>query len=350
MSNGATGTLIQNNDIGVDQTGTQPLGNAGDGISIDSAPKTTIGGTAQGSGNVISANAQAGVSIQGSASTGIAVLGNFIGTDFTATIDLGNGTFGVVVGDPPTVTIGGTGAGKFPQHYLGRKVLPASAWSRGATGELVEGNMIGTDITGSNPLGNGTGVLIDGGSANNTIGGSAGSRLLPSPLKVVYRRRRRRCWLVWVTTSGSTRSSPTSALGIDLGGDGVTLNNSVPHTGPNDHRKLPGYYRALRAAGGTTTVSGTFNSTPSTTFSLDFYTMSSFNASDYGEGRYLLGSAPITTDTLGNATFSVPFPAPSSGANFVSAMATDPSGNTPEFSHDFGVATRRRQRSSASPA
>ena len=30
-------------------------------------------------------------------------------------------------------------------------------------------------MTGANPLGNGTGILIDGGSANNTIGGSAGA-------------------------------------------------------------------------------------------------------------------------------------------------------------------------------
>ena len=40
------------------------------------------------------------------------------------------------------------------------------------TGTLIEGNFIGTDKTGANPLGNGTGVLIDGGSADNTIGGT----------------------------------------------------------------------------------------------------------------------------------------------------------------------------------
>ena len=54
----------------MDQTGTQPLGNAGVGISVNDAPGTTIGGTAQGAGNVISANAQSGVSIQGTAATG----------------------------------------------------------------------------------------------------------------------------------------------------------------------------------------------------------------------------------------------------------------------------------------
>ena len=70
VSNGATDTLIQGNYIGVDQTGTQPLGNTGNGISVNDAAGITIGGTAQGAANVISANVQAGVSIQGSASTG----------------------------------------------------------------------------------------------------------------------------------------------------------------------------------------------------------------------------------------------------------------------------------------
>ena len=331
LSNGATGTLIQNNDIGADQTGTQALGNTGDGISIDSAPKTTIGGTAQGDGNVISANAQAGVSIQGSASTGIAILGNLIGTDYTATIALGNGTFGVVVGDPPTVTIGGTGAGA--RNIISGNKGAGVGLVAGATGELVEGNLIGTDITGSNPLGNGTGVLIEGGSANNTIGGSAGAgNTIAFSVGI---------GVDVDATAGAGNDLRLNSifsdggLGIDLGGDGVTLNNSVAHTGPNDYENFP-VITGLSSAGGMTTVSGTFNSTASTTFELDFYTMTSYNASGYGEGRYLLGSGPVTTDSAGNATFSFPFATPSAGARYVSATATAPSGNTSEFSHDFG--------------
>ena len=50
----------------------------------------------------------------------------------------------------------------------------------------------------------------------------------------------------------------------------------------------------------------------------------------------MLGSAPVTTDATGNASFSFTFPTPAHGADFVSATATDPSGNTSEFSHDFG--------------
>ncbi len=253
ITGGATNTLIQGNDIGLDQTGTQPLGNTGTGVSVNGAPGTTIGGTAQAAGNVISANVQAGVSIQGSASTGIAILGNFIGTDDTGTSALGNGTFGVVVGDPPGITIGGTGAGA--RNIISGNTGAGVALVADATGELVEGNLIGTDVTGSNPLGNGTGVLIDGGSSNNTIGGTAAAPAIPSPSV------RASAWMSTprpapVMTSGSTRSSPTAALGIDLGGDGVTSNNSVPHIGPNDHQNFP-VITAVTISGGTTTVSGT---------------------------------------------------------------------------------------------
>ena len=38
---------------------------------------------------------KAGVSISGTATTGVVILGNRIGTDYTGTVALGNGTFGV---------------------------------------------------------------------------------------------------------------------------------------------------------------------------------------------------------------------------------------------------------------
>ena len=129
-------------------------------------------------------------------------------------------------------------------------------------------------------------------------------------------------------------------LGIDLGGDGVTLNNSVPHTGPNDHQNFP-VITGVTSAGGTTTVTGTFNSTPSTTFALDFYTLSSINASGYGEGRYLLGSAPVTTDASGNASFSFTFPTPSRRGQ---VRVGD--GHRPRRQH-VGVLARLRQRHAA---
>ena len=94
---GAVNTVVEGDYIGTDQTGTKPLPNSGSGVSVDDALGVTIGGAAQGVGNVISANTQAGVSIAGTATTGVLIVGNRIGTDFTGTSALGNGTFGVLV-------------------------------------------------------------------------------------------------------------------------------------------------------------------------------------------------------------------------------------------------------------
>ena len=74
-----------------------------------------------------------------------------------------------------------------------------------------------------------------------------------------------------------------------------------------------------------------------TTFAVDFYTLSSINASGYGEGRYVLGTTTVTTNVTGNADFVFEFPTPAGGARFTTATATDPGGNTSEFSQAFGV-------------
>ena len=155
---GAVNTVVEGNYIGTDETGTKPLPNSGSGISIDDALGVTIGGAAQGVGNVISANAQAGVSIAGTATTGVLILGNRIGTDYTGTSALGNGTFGVLVSGTPGVTIGGTATGD--GNIISANPTAGIGLFADTTGALIEGNLIGTDVTGTNPLGNGTGIQI----------------------------------------------------------------------------------------------------------------------------------------------------------------------------------------------
>ncbi len=120
---------------------------------------------------MISANAGAGVSIAGTTTTGVMILGNFIGTDYTGKVALGNGTFGVLVSGTPGVTIGGTATGA--RNIISGNATAGIGLFADTTGALVQGNLIGTDITGGLPLGNGNGIIIDGGSSNNSIGGTA---------------------------------------------------------------------------------------------------------------------------------------------------------------------------------
>ena len=97
---GATENLVQGNRIGTDFSGTAPLGNASSGVLIDSgASSNTVGGTTVGAGNLISANGYYGVHITGSGTADNLLQGNTIGTDITGTVVLGNKQGGGQVDD-----------------------------------------------------------------------------------------------------------------------------------------------------------------------------------------------------------------------------------------------------------
>ena len=84
------GNVIEGNFIGTDVTGTVALGNKFFGVVIENAPNNTIGGTTVEARNIISGNGT-GISLGGPGATGNLVQGNFIGTDVTGTIAVGNG-------------------------------------------------------------------------------------------------------------------------------------------------------------------------------------------------------------------------------------------------------------------
>ena len=185
---GNGGNTIRGNYIGTDATGTSALGNQQYGIAIQFSPDNTIGGTAVGSRNIISGN-RIGIVVANAGATGNVLLGNYIGTDVTGNMALGNSQFGVAI-DTLLVTSGpaasnNTIGGTTPEA---RNVISANglegirirARFGGGTGNVVLGNYIGTDASGSRtidlsgrPLGNGgSGVLITDSATSNTIGGA----------------------------------------------------------------------------------------------------------------------------------------------------------------------------------
>jgi hypothetical protein len=132
----------------------------------------------------------------------------------------------------------------------------------------------------------------------------------------------------------------SGGLGIDLGRDGVTLNDSAGHTasGANYFQNFPVLTSAF-TNGTTTTITGTFSEAaePNTVIALDFYANAVPNSSGYGQGQTYLGSTSVTTDGSGNASFTVTLPFAVARGQFVAATATDPAGNTSEFSADITV-------------
>jgi len=174
---GSTANVVLGNFIGTNANGNAKVANVHTGVGIFNASGNTIGGTVAGARNLISGNGFDGIEMQGTAgpTENNLVQGNFIGTDVNGTADLGNTGNGVVIYNASNNTIGGTaaGAGNVISGNDAAGVVISSLFGGGGSGNVVQGNLIGTDASGNSDLGNSQdGVLILG-ILNNTIGGSA---------------------------------------------------------------------------------------------------------------------------------------------------------------------------------
>ena len=160
--------VVQGNFIGTDRHGSGRLGR-GTAMRINStAPGNLIGGTVPGARNVISGNMIGGIQINSSNNV---VQGNFIGTDVTGTTDLGNGSHGIAISSPTATDnlIGGTAVGA--GNVISGSSNSGIDVSSGAIGTGIQGNFIGTDASGMLDLGNnGFGVFL--GSGTNAVGGT----------------------------------------------------------------------------------------------------------------------------------------------------------------------------------
>src|SRR5262249_32103234 len=115
------------------------------------------------------------------------------------------------------------------------------------------------------------------------------------------------------------------------GADGVTANDAGDgDTGANQLQNFPVLTAATNASA-SVTIAGTLNSKASTTFDLDFFSNVRCDPSGSGEGQNYIGSASVTTDGSGNASFNVTLPVPVVG-RYITSTAADPLGNASEFS------------------
>jgi uncharacterized repeat protein (TIGR01451 family) len=453
---------ISGDYIGTNSAGTAAAANGGDGILINGSPNNTIGGVSAATQDVISGNSGFGVDIQGQASTGNQVIGNFIGTDVTGTLAVPNGMGGVQIENAPGNTIGGlTSADRnviSGNSLIGVLILQTAA-NTPATRNLVEGNFIGTMVAGNVALANGAGGVRISGAIANTIGGTnanaanvisgnksfgvsldtgsttnlvqgnligtanTGSTILPNTadgvlilgtsntiggvaagagnvisgnggdgIHFLSNAGNNTVQSNFIGTDrGGTISLPNSGdgvqiesgsnnvigapgnattqifgaantiafnvktgvevdagtgnsirqnlifndgkLGIDLGGNGVTPNTpGGPHSGPNNLQNFPVLTAATLASPSGTTITGTLNSTASSTFEVDFYSDPTADPSNHGQAKVYLGSTAVTTDAAGNGSFSFSAATTVTTGNIVTSTATDSTGNTSEFS------------------
>jgi len=297
MGSGTNGNTVSGNYIGTDASGALGLGNY-HGVYINGTQNNVIGGDTPGDDNVISGNDWSGVHIFGGGTNGNTVSGNYIGTDATGSSDLGNGEFGVYIsGGAQNNTIGGDTEGE-------RNILSGNDWygvfidGNGTDGNTVSGNHIGIDTSGSFALGNTYGVVIRWGAQNNTIGGDA-----PGESNVIAFNVGDGVDVNGATTTGNTITQNSihsnTLLGIDNWNGG---NIELP----------PPAISGASCAG----ISGT---APADS------TVEVFTGPDEEGKTYL---TTVSADGGGNWGAPGPFTLDT----YVTATATDASGNTSEFS------------------
>ncbi|MEM6782252.1 MAG: Ig-like domain-containing protein [Bacteroidota bacterium] len=168
---GTTGNIVQGNFIGTDLDGFDYGLPSGSGMYIrNEASDNTIGGTSAGAGNTIGFNGGTGILIQFANTTGNVVQGNFIGTNANGD-NYGNRNGIWILGGASNNTIGGSAAGA--ANTIGHNTEQGLILQNtGTTGNTIQGNFIGTNAAGAD-LGNGAiGVRILFGPSDNTIGGS----------------------------------------------------------------------------------------------------------------------------------------------------------------------------------
>jgi uncharacterized repeat protein (TIGR01451 family) len=311
---------VQGNYIGVDISGTKPLGQ-GDGINQgpiqDNSPPgiaSTIGGAVPGAGNIIG-NGQNGIEIFGDAGdpdqAGLLatnyIHGNFIGTDQTGTLNFGNLGMGIGLGPSTSGTIGasnniigGTDLGARNliafNNFDGIDIDPGPAiGGEGGTpsnnqviGNVIFSNMLAgvrvasgiqNTVSLNSIYSNGqVGIDFNLGSANDNFGGSCQTNTNPpndeqnAPV-----------------LTGSSGNQFVSATATDPNGNTSMFSNCVAFSGTSFN------------------VPGTLNSTPNTNFTIEFYQNDSCDPSGFGQGKTFLGSTQVTTGSNCIASFNQSF-------------------------------------------
>ena len=260
LSGGADGSRIVGDFIGTDRTGTLDRGNTGSGILVNAAG-VHIGSIARADRNLVSGNDSAGISL-GIASSDAIIQGSLIGTKRDGTSALSNHGDGIFVTGSSGHLIGGTFAG--------------------------QGNVIRSN---------------HGNGANLIAISTPSLKLVPHHIQIL-----------------GNSISRNVGLGIDLGGNGVTANDKVPDAdkGPNSLQNKPGVTSAV-VGKSNTTIKGTLKSRRGRAYRVEVFQS---NAGD-PEGRAYLGTVMVNTDSNGTATWTFKPGARLALGTVITATATD---------------------------
>lgn len=357
-----TGNLVKGNYIGVDPTGTFPVQSTEAvigvvGVAISAANDNIVGGTEAGAGNLIAGNPLGGIYIDSQRSTtsslGAAlrniVQGNIIGFNAAGAVPTTQ-LAGIVVSGAKDNVIGGTAAAArnlIGGYYRDGILLindPGLAGSV-SSGNVIQGNYIGTDATGANPAPSTCqiagetcyGVRIYG-ATNNLVGGTASGagNIIANGKHAV---------LVQGAANGA-------ATGNAIQGNSI-YNNSLfairLFAGGNNNQPAPTLTSAAPSAATQITVTGALVGPNGTGYRVEFFATPAANMpNNVPQGKTFLGFLGLATN--GGAT---PFTAVVTNApagQFITATATDiVASNTSAFSNAIAVSTGPAASIAANP-
>jgi len=396
---GAAGNTVQGNYLGTNLAGIASFGNftTTSGISIaDASTGNTIGGTIIGQRNIIAGHAGHGILIQGAGTRANQIRGNLIGIN-AAGLGVGNGSYGVLITDQASAnTIGGLPAtpGVAPGNVVsGNGNTGIQIFGVGTNSNVVQGNLVGTNLTGTAARPNAVGVSIQIGARGNVIGGAATARNIISGNQTdgvviagagtganqvlsnyigtnltgtaalgnlgngvsfdtgasgnVLGDTSRGNRIAFnggdgVRAAGATNSNrvrfndifSNTKLGINLVGGtetaaGVTANDAGDADAGPNNLQNYPALTSVSQVANVITINSTFNSVPANTYTLDIYANAVADGSGFGEGQTYLGSVSAPGNNVAARTLAVPG---SLVGQFISVTATDAAGNTSEFS------------------
>jgi hypothetical protein len=314
---------VTGNFLGTNATGTAAASGSfgGFGVRIDPpAINARIGGPNPADRNLIAGNSQGGIILPFPSTTGHLIQGNYVGTDVTGTSPLNLGT------PLGLANIGGA-------SVLGNLISGNVGGGMGLfDNNIVQGNLIGTKRDGVSALANGNfgGIILQG--SGSTIGGAGAGQGnviafnvnngIDSQIQVSGNR----------ITQNSIHSN--TSIGISLVNSGTPLANDAgdADTVPGNHGQNYPVITSVAIAAGTATISGTINSNANTPLHLEFFANTACDASGNGEGQSFIGATDVTTDGSGNASFAALAFAVPLGQGVITSTATSSTGDTSEFS------------------
>ncbi len=333
------GNIIQGNLIGTDKDGLLPLGNTfGISLAIVNGSGHLIGGNSLSQRNIISANTSGGIFVI--SGDNFSIQGNYIGTDISGTLGLGNSEYGILLDALGTesILIGGSGAGE-------GNLISANGISgidlKGLNNTII-GNLIGTQADGVSPLANGAcGIHVEG--PGNTIGGSMANIIAYHPGEGIRIQNAS----LPATNNLISRNSifGNGLIGIDLGyggaDQGQTLNDfNDPDAGPNQLQNFADIFApSYNIFSNTLSLSYSIPTDPANAaypLTIEF-----FIADASGQGQIFIGQDTYSlADYLAGIDKAISF-APLSpltiGENLANTV-TDAANNTSEFNTEIILA------------